>query len=390
MSFAEIAEQRLLETATTRLGELQWDVEADPYQRQTFAADIQFDVILQLLPRRGLDPALLNPLFEQLADRPVERALIAWDVARGSLLGRDSGLAQRVATELAPLKALGPASTVAVPRDRVGALIDAVRSSGCGTEPLSLEAVAASTDDALVAAALAHARQLSHAHLPSLALAFVQILWERTAAQPALDFMIEVALDHGMLDAPPVLSGNDARALERGAYVLLRSCSREYDIVNGAKYLESLEQQPAIHGSTDPAFVLAKAELSLLRDETVDRASQRIVERVGSARYVDATGGRWRYAIYVCDAMEMRSGARAPSKVDRFISMFGNNARFWGHAAIQEGAKQELLTLLSREVKFTSHDPEVWRAVSILVSDGESIDTEVDARLAAQLTEAFA
>lgn len=390
MSFADIAEQRLLKTATTRLSELQWDVEPDPYQRQTFAPDIPFDAILQLLPRRGLDPALVNPLFAQLADRPLERALIAWDVARGSLLGRDSDLPRRVATELSPLKALGPVSTVAVPRDRVAALIDAVRSSGGSTEPLSLHALAASTDDAHVAAALAHARQLAHAHLPSLALAFLQILWERTAAQPALDYMVEVALDHGMLDAPPVLSGEDARTVQRGAYVLLRSCSREYDIVNGAKYLESLEQQPAIQGSTDPAFVLAKVEFALLRDETIDRASQRIVEQVGSTRYVDATGGRWRYAVYVCDAMEMRTGARAASKVDRFISMFGDNARFWGHAAMQDNAKPELLTLLSREVKFTSHDPEVWRAVSILVTDGESIDDEVDERLAAQLHHAFA
>ena len=398
MSFAEIAAQRQLNTATTRLGELQWEVEPDPYQRQTLPADIPYEALMQLMPRRGLDPVLVSSLFDALAERPMERALVAWDVARGSLLGRtDTAFVQRTATELAPLKSLGPPSTVAVPRDRVVALINAV---GSGTREdfttlPSLDGLVALTkerkdDAALVGAVTAHARQLAHAHLPSLALAFLQILWERTGADAALDFMLEVALDHGMLDAPPVLSGDDTRTVQRGAYVLLRSCAREYDIVNGAKYLEALEQQPAIQASTDPSLVLAKAELTLLQDRTLDRESQRVIESVGSARYVDATGGRWRYGIYVCDAMEMHTGARAPSKVDRFISMFGNNARFWGHAANQSNAKPELLALLSREVRFASHDPEVWRAVSILVTDGEPVDTEIDERLASQLRQAFA
>ena len=53
---------------------------------------------------KSLDPALVMPL-DRFADRPFERALIAYDVARGALLGLNDGeLVQRIATDIAPLK----------------------------------------------------------------------------------------------------------------------------------------------------------------------------------------------------------------------------------------------------------------------------------------------
>lgn len=97
MSFAEIAEQRQLRSVANHLGELTWEVDADGYQRLRVPATANIDQLLRLLVRRGLEPALAASLLDRFESRPVERALIAWDIAAGSLLGgEDAALAQRV------------------------------------------------------------------------------------------------------------------------------------------------------------------------------------------------------------------------------------------------------------------------------------------------------
>ena len=46
------------------------------------------------------------------------------------------------------------------------------------------------------------------------------------------------------------------------------------------------------------------------------------------------------------------------------------------------------ITLLSRELRYGSHDPAVWRALSA-ISDDEAIAAEVDARTSEQLRAAL-
>lgn len=400
VSFEEIADQRQLSSARARLGELRWDVEPEATQRRKFLADITVDGITYLMTRRALEPVLVNHLFDRLADRPLERALVAWDVARGCLFGKnDAELAQRVVTEMVPLKHLGPPATVAVPRERLAAFIEAIRSSSdtsrvrddFATMPSLAGILALSANDQpdAITAINAYAKQLAYAHLPSLALAFLQLAWERFAPQSTLDLMLDIGLDHGMVGAFPVQAGTDDRSVQQQAYVALRASSYEYDIVTGERMLEVLDKLPAIHGSKEPTLVLARAELAILQNQAVDTASKQIIEAVGTSRSRHATEG-WRYAEFVKGVVGIHMGGNPLLEVMTFTSTFGNNARLWGHAAHRADARADLLELLSREVRFASHDPEVWRAVSILVTDGLDIDTELGGRLLSQFLAAYA
>ncbi|MBA3459311.1 MAG: hypothetical protein H0T46_05075 [Deltaproteobacteria bacterium] len=401
MSFDEIADQRGLSSARTHLGELQWDVEADANLRRKFGSDIDFDGIMYLMCRRFLDPALVAYLFDRLPDRPLERALVAWDVARGSLLGKDdAALAQRLATELAPLKALGPPANNAVPRDRIPALIEAIRvssdtsrvSADFATMPSLAGVLALGANDNAehIAALNAHAKKLAYAHLPALALAFLQLAWERFAPRSSLELMLDIALDHDMVGGLPQLTGTDDDSVRLAAYLAIRACSYEYDVVTGAQILEKLDELPAIHGSNEPRLVLARAELTILQAERVDDASKAIIESVARSRSRLAVDG-WRYAEFVHRVLDVYNpDVSVDSPLGHFTWKYGNNARVWGHADHRKDARAEVLKTLARELRFASHDPEVWRAASILLPDGGDIDVQLGERLMAQLLAAYA
>lgn len=400
VSFEEIADQRGLSSAKTRLGELTWDVEADGSLRRKFMSDIPLEGITLLMSRRGLDPSLVTHLFDRLANRPLERALVAWDVARGSLLGKDdAALAQRLANELAPLKPLGPPANAAVPRERLDAFIEAIRASSdtsqvgsdFATMPSLAGVLALSANDNAdaIPAINAYAKQLAYAHLPSLSLAFLELTWERFAPPSTLELMLDIGLDTGLVAGFPVQTGQDDASIRRQAYVGLRASSYEYDVVTGARMREAFDKLPAVQGSKEPTLVLARAELALLLNEPIDDASKQIIETVGTSRSRHATDG-WRYAELVKAALDIKAGGNAASSVNMFTWQFGNNARLWGHAAHRSDARAELLSVLSREVRFASYNPEVWRAVSILVTDGLDIDTELGNRLLSQFLTAYA
>jgi len=191
VSFTDAANERVLTSAELLLGELQWDVEPDPYQRLKVSSGTPVDALLPLMARRALDPNVIGLLLDALPTRPLERALVAWDVLKTSLLGRGNGeLTQRLAREIAPLKQFGPPASVAIPRARVSALIDHVRPPSTdkalfqdfATVP-SLAALVQLTEvrkdlhdsPELVEAVVAHAKRLALAHLPSLALGFLQV-----------------------------------------------------------------------------------------------------------------------------------------------------------------------------------------------------------------------
>lgn len=400
VSFDEIAKQRQLSSAAGRLGELKWDVEPVGALRRKVPADIDFESIMLLMWRRALDPVLVAPLLDRLADRPLERALVAWDIARGCLLGLDdAALTERLATEVAPLKQLGSFANVAIPRERLAAFGDAIRStsdtSHVGDDFATMPSLAgilahdANASADVITAINGHAKKLAYAHLPSLGLAFLQLAWERFAAASTLDLMLDIGLDHGMVDGLPVLTTQDDRTVQRGAYVALRANAYEYDVVTGAHLLAELDKLPAVRGSTEPTLVLARAELAILQRQALDDAAKQIVDEVGTSRARHAIDG-WRYAEFVKGALDIQTSGNSALHVELFTEKFGNNARLWGHAAEHEEARPQLLELLSREVRFASHDPEVWRAASILVTEGADIDIDVSQRLLAQIAAAYA
>lgn len=394
MSFAQLADERLLESVKANVGDLQWNVEADGALRRPPPANVLG--ILALMPRRGLQPALVSRLLDEYPDRPLERALLAWDIAQRSLLGRnDAELAARVAADLAPLKEIGASEPgAAIPRERITTLIEALRASAhegsvqqYATLP-SLAALVAMTSaytkldskPALIALTLEHVRRLSFAHLPSLALAFLQILWERFAVQPALDLMIEIALDFQQLDAVPEIQSVDDRSMQRKAYGLLRAHLAMHDVDAAVTLNDSLSRIPATRDSIDPSLLLARTEVALLANQPPDDTSIELVNAIAPPE------SGWRYAVQVRDSLTLRTKPEtAPFIVASFISRFGNSAEMWRRAAQHQPARSSLLKRLSREIRYVSHDPEVWRGLASFTSDGEAIYAEVDQRLRSQL-----
>jgi hypothetical protein len=394
MSFSEIADQRLLGSVTSQLGELTWDVDPDGYQRLRVPPDVDVDVLLRLLLRRGLEPALASLLLDRFASRPVECALIAWDVVAGALLGTgDAALAQRLRASLAPLKPIGASTSAAVPRDHVAALIASVATigdrampEGSATLP-SLAAVAALTasDTAGIDAALAAAERLALAHLPSLALAFAQILWTRLALPQALDRLIEIGLDFERFDSIPPMTEQDGRSLERQTYFGLRVALAQLDTRSAANILAQMSMHPAVASSSDPALAIASIELDLLNDKPVDYA---LIERIAALAPNLST---WRYASRVDCAVKLQLGPElAAPWVDGFLTSFGNDLRVWAQAGAQPQARAELLALVSRELRYQSFDPEAWRALAVFLDDGTPIELALQERSMTQLAAALA
>ena len=387
MSFAEIADRRLLRSVSEALGQLTWDVDADGFQRMRVPPGADIDTLLRLLLRRGLEPALVNQLLDRFEDRPMERALIAWDIAAGSLLGGDdAALAERLRTELAPLKQIGTSTAVAVPRDRIGALIEAVTAGGPTTEP-SLASVAALSegDTAGIQAALELADKAALAHLPSLALAISQILWARLALPAALDRIVETALDYERFDSLVPMTEQDDRSVQRQTYFGLRVSLAQLDTASAANIIEQMTKYPAVADGSDPGLVAARAELDLLSDKPVDASSVTAIEAI--APY-DST---WRYGARVRDELRIESSPQdAPSTIDGFLTSFGNDMRVWAQAGYHPEVRAELLALVSREIRYQSHDPDAWRALAVFLDDGSVIEAELQERSMTQLAAALA
>ena len=386
MSFIEIADQRLLSSVKAHLGDLTWNVDADGYQRLRVPADADVDTLLRLLLRRGLDPTLTSMLLDRFENRPIERALIAWDIAAGSLLGtEDAALAQRVRSQLAPLKQIGTSPTVAVPRDRVAALIESAIAAGEQPMPQSSLASVArvnADDSATIDAALAFAEQLALAHLPSLALAFGQILWTRLALPKALDLIVDTALDYERFDSIPVMPEQGDRSLVRQTYFGMRVALAQLDTASAAAILAQMSKQPGVATSSDPALTVVTAELALLSDQPIPYRAHEPVAAIATST--------WRYASRVRDELRIQLAPQnAVSWIEEFLTSFGNDMRLWAQAANHAETRADLLALVSREVRYCSFDPEAWRALAVFLDDGSDLELELQQRSAAQLATAL-
>ncbi len=400
VSFGDIAKERGITSAATLLGELTWDVE--PHAAQRLGANVDKNTglpdLLAFLARLSLVPAIVNTLLDEFHAHPMERALIAYDVAARSLLGtNDAALLARIKQELAPLRELGPLAPVAIPRERVDALINAVRppdgtvSTDFKTDR-SLAALARITaipldeDETTVDLVIDHAKALGSAHLPSLAIAFLQILWKAFKVRRALELMVELALDHDMLHALPEDGpAQDDAAVRMQTYLVMRLQLAQFNTVSARNAFEAVQAHHAIRDPADPKVLVAAAELEVLEHKRVPGELETIVNKAG-----DAMLG-WRYASRVADGSLMRANpSMTVDLVDGFVMRFGNDAYIWAYARADDAMRPDLLPLLSREVRYASHEPHVWRALSIYLGDeGLSIAMELDLRMAAQLTSVF-
>ena len=395
MSFQDLAENRRISTARPRLGLLDWEVSPDAYQRLSVSGGVDATALLRLMIRRGLEPELVLQVFAELPDRPIERALIAYDVLRDSLLGfSDTALVARVASERAPLDGLAT-PRAAVPRQQVRALREAFHRDDSflaqarrqERDPSALPSLAAlaldETDLAADAAAretvFAHVRRLASAHLPSLAIAFLQLVYDRFALPSAREMLVELGLDHDLLEAVPQIPETDDASMQLQTYLVVRASLAQFDIVGAAAQLSALREHPGVAGSTNLSLLLVDAHLSILQGKRLDPASEAAIGEISHA------GSGWRYARQVADAVAMPGDPEnIAARLDSYLTAFGNDAHVWGQAFTDEAARPALITLLSRELRYGSYTPAVWRALSIASGD-EAIDNQVTDRIADQL-----
>jgi hypothetical protein len=400
VSFTDIANQRLLPSVKPHLDELSWNVDGDTLLRMSPPDDL--DGIFLLMARRGLDPALVSKLLDVFPERSLERALIAWDVLHSSLLGPgETALIHRVALEVAPLKALGATTKAAVPQDRVGGLFDAVRPSGSaapllddfksvpslgGLFALSLLHKTLEDTDPFLNITVAYAKQLAMSHLPSLALAFLQILWDRFASQPALDELVDAALDHGLFYAIPPLVEDDDVSLRRQAYVAIRGALASYNVVGATALVSAFEEDlPAFRKSATRQLVLACTELDMLMDRKVHPDTFSGIQKIAPPE------STWLYAARIRDSVAMQTKSHlAGPLLEQSISRFGNDVHLWRSAGRHPDARAELLALLSREIRYVSHDPEVWRVLASFTPAMTAIEADIEQRLTSQLESALA
>jgi hypothetical protein len=389
VSFQKIVEQRGLSAGN--LDELTWDVEPDPYQELTVPANPDLEALLTLMNRRGLEPLLVERLFEQYPARPIEHALMAWDVANASLLGRDdAALRHRLTDAIVPIKSFAQASA-AVTRDNIPKLVEAATVNDTSLDDLAtltpslaalleLTKVRKTLDDqpAILQFIFAHVRRLELAHLPSLALTFLQILWDRFANAQALELLAELAIDHDVMEAIPQLTGEDDAAMRLQTYVVVRAGLANFNPVTPQRVLDAVPSH--IRQAPYAPLICARAELILLNGKRLDDATLALIDKIVPP------GVAWRYGNAVKSAARLNQDPqRSVSEVDGYITMFGNNPYLWAHAANQTDARPALLKLISRELRYGSHEPHAWRAASILVSDGELLGTSLDQVMATQL-----
>ncbi|HEU0032634.1 MAG TPA: hypothetical protein VFQ53_18505 [Kofleriaceae bacterium] len=389
MSFQEIVAQRGL--GAGNLNKLTWDVEPCPYQRIDVPPTADLEPLLKLMHRRSLEPQLVGYVLDQWPDRPIERALIAWDVANASLLGRDDdALRQRVTDAIAPIRSFAQVGA-AVPRDQIPALIEAATTETTLDDLATLTPSLASllemtkirktleNEPELQQLIFSHVKRLELAHLPSLACAFLQILWDRFANAQALELLAELAIDHDIMEAIPQLAGEDDHAMQLQTYAVVRANLVHFNSVTANRVLEAVPSN--VRQAPYAPLILARAELLLMEDKRLDDAAMAMIDKLV------APGSGWRYGHAIKHAARLQQHPEnATSELDAYITMFGNNPYLWAQAAHHEEQRPELLKLVSRELRYGSHEPHVWRAAAILVSDGEPIGTSLDQAMATQLT----
>lgn len=350
--------------------------------------------LLQQMARRGHDPALVRALWRWLDGRPLERALVAVDVAARSLV--DDALGTELGAAAATLGALVTRGEPGVDLNaHPGAtLVDRfARDPALDAQPTAdllalsydfhlgaIDALARRRDPILRQPATheslrAFGRLLHLAHLPTLASVYLDVvsrpLGYRAAALDLCEALFDArvpakipgdAIRPGDLRAGEledtaeylVYRMNLALADPRSVYALARDNQTRRDLRLGAPR---------------DRLAVVLAHLALVAG---DRA-QRTLERVAAAVARDKT---WRYAAHVhavAAAAERPPESNEPLElVHDFVTGFGVDAALFREVAAvvppSAPLRAGLVTLAAREAATLPHEREAWRALVLLIA----------------------
>jgi hypothetical protein len=370
--------------------------------------------LLGQLPRRGLDPRLVRALWPTLAERPLERALIASDVLAQSIFSSDDGLVGELRQAVRRLgKArpapgqLGvdlnahPAATLLATVARDPALerrptpdllalayefhLGALDELGRRGDPLLAKAD-------VRASVLAYARLLQLAHLPSLASVYLdwlsRALGQRTAALPLCETLFDA-------EAPRKIPGDairrgdvpDAELNDVAEYLVYRSLLALGDAGRAQSMAhDSFARREPDLGPPSLRLDVVRAHLGAIFPAP-NGAGVVPLARVEQACCGDRL---WRYAAQVRVAVAARSEpARALQLWHDYLTGFGNDYGC-GYDLLQsapEPVRRDGVRLLAREAFFLPHERAPWKLLAMSLGDKAAVHaavTEIDGRLRAQ------
>jgi hypothetical protein len=366
--------------------------------------------VIDQLVRRGLDPALVAVLRDAWIGRPLDRALLAWDLLNGALL--PPALVDELRGDARDAAAVLPKpgrGYLMVRPETIEELVDSLgvpmmrQLSAAGLEnavaesALGADRIAGVVPDArLLELRRQFARLLHRAHLPTLASFHLADLYFHHHHRAALVDLIEVLLDAEAPDVESWLAKLDEDQLpmvELVTYVRVRTANNKENWDQALQFAEkhrgvfdSLQLTPAKAATVNPRPTLAYAEACL-------RNGKKTVpyEHVAALTNVEPP---WRYAFRVMTvyAATRIKDAQFVTLLGMFLEKFGNDSHVWydSLAVAPDDVHwgRGLIALLAREAETLPHDPAVWKSAALLMGDddaGAGYD-EVVARLRAQAT----
>lgn len=362
--------------------------------------------VLGQMARRGGDPALIAALWGHLADRPLERALIALDVLAQAVWAPNDPLAEQLRIAVAPLAdARPPTGEVGIDLNAHGAvaLIERLRAPGLarlGTVALmarafeldlgALDELRRRGDDLVARPATrdsiqVFARLAALARLPTLASVYFDWLMRGLGWRaPALD-LCEALFDAGVAHKIPgdaIGPGDVPEADQRDVaeYCLYRShlsigdsdTANALAVQNAAQRLR-WERRPTLRLDT------VRAHLGLLygHDDVT-------LERVELACSEDAL---WRYGAQVRAMIAAKQApAQALELFHGYLAGFGNDfdTTLTVVSLVPEAVKRDIARVVCREAYYLPHEPAPWKLLGVLFGAGRAVAEEIDARLLKQ------
>lgn len=378
-------------------------------------APLPGEVLTQIV-RRGHHASLVDALIEQIADRPLEQALVAWDVLATSIIHDDGRLHPELRRHARAIADVGVTAgqagidlNVHTGIDLVGARADRregdptvrlqIADTG-GVPPLEalhqLVAEMKSGSRPLQSAEeidLLHrtrqfAVKVARAQLPTLAMVYLDILARQFQLVDAALDLCEVVHDLGRPQILPrdLFERVDLRPNEQkqlGDYLLCRSAiaQRQLDEVH------SIIDRPRSPGPLAKHLDVVARHLDVLE------------RRPGPASELDQicdTDRRWRYAasvrvlLYAKDPNESR---RVLSVLFDFIDRFGHDTHtsYAALAAAPEGAPwlEDACRLFAQEARRFPHIVGAWQPLVTFLADEDGIEyamAEINGLLKQQTT----
>jgi len=363
--------------------------------------------LLSAIARNGLRPELLRALADQLADRPLERGMLAWDVMNSCVFEEHDGIepwrdwATSIAPQLPPNGRRGfPAAfmlarevvdTIAVPpreKDDDDRLIEGMMAHELAAyslfkkrNPDNLDFV---VEEKLLATTLQVARLFSLAHLPTLASLYQDYFRSQFASSQGDEDVCETLLDCG---SPDFIPADQARAAEFATYVELRQTAAAGKQLQAKTLLATLPPDPS--GSE----LRGHLGLALLRAD-LDVMFGGRAEQLPTVHDIAKKDPLWRFARRVQSRLAARQfpkGAEVPeSMFDQFVGTFGNDATFWFSMLLEAANKDKIwlravIGRLTSELLTNPHDVEAWRGLALFFDDTQTPTcAELDARIAQQ------